>query len=308
MRCWKERACSGNAEQFVPVLRLGRFERGAVEFYGVVLDGGVVDLRARKLLSERELPALLADASAMAKLESGINGMSADYGLDDVSFMPFLPCPEKILCIGVNYGARNEEYRDNSVQASYPSVFMRTPDSFAGHLQPLHRPRESEQLDYEGELVIVIGRGGRRIARECAHECIAGLTLCNEGTVRDWVRHAKFNVTQGKNFERSGALGPWLVPASAFATYDDLVIQTRVNGELRQDDSTRNMLFPFSYLINYLSTFTALKAGDLIITGTPTGAGARFQPPRYLCPGDVVEVSNPVIGTLRNTVRDEADD
>jgi 2-keto-4-pentenoate hydratase/2-oxohepta-3-ene-1,7-dioic acid hydratase in catechol pathway len=130
--------------------------------------------------------------------------------------------------------------------------------------------------------------------------------LCNEGTVRDWLRHAKFNVTQGKNFDKSGAMGPWLVTADEIDLKKPLHLQTRVNGEVRQDDTTDNMIFGFDFLVSYLSTFATLRPGDLIISGTPTGAGARFDPPKWLKPGDVVEVEVPEIGLLRNTVVDEA--
>jgi 5-carboxymethyl-2-hydroxymuconate isomerase len=182
---------------------------------------------------------------------------------------------------------------------------MRTPDSFTGHGHPLIRPPESEQLDYEGEIGVIIGRGGRRIPEDQAERHIAGLTVINEGSVRDWLRHAKFNVTQGKNFVQSGAIGPWMVTADEFSGFDDLRVQTRVNGELRQDDTTANLMFPFRYLISYLSTFFLLKPGDVIATGTPNGAGARFDPPRYLKPGDVVEVSVTGVGLLRNGIADD---
>ena len=152
--------------------------------------------------------------------------------------------------------------------------------------------------------MLVIGLGGRRIARDRMLDHVAGLTLANDGTVRDWVRHAKFNVTQGKNFDASGSVGPWMVPASEIDFKRPLRITTRVNGELRQDDTTESMVFGFGELIEYISTFTTLKPGDLILTGTPTGAGARFDPPRWLKPGDIVEVTVPEIGTLRNTVAD----
>ncbi len=168
------------------------------------------------------------------------------------------------------------------------------------------RPKASAQLDYEGEIVIVIGKAGRHIAENEALSHIAALSLCNEGTLRDWVRHAKFNVTQGKNFDSSGSLGPWLVPYREEAQIADIRLTTRVNGELRQDDRTSRMMFPFRYLIRYISTFTTLMPGDVIVTGTPTGAGARFDPPVYLKPGDVVEVEAEGIGLLRNGVVDEA--
>jgi len=154
--------------------------------------------------------------------------------------------------------------------------------------------------------VLVIGREGRHVPRERAFEHVCGLTLCNEGSVRDWMRHGKFNVTQGKNFDRSGSIGPWIVTADELDPRGPIEITTRVNGEMRQQDSTARLLFGFDDLIAYLTTFATLKPGDLIATGTPTGAGARFDPPRWLVPGDVVEIASPGIGTLRNHVVDEA--
>jgi 5-carboxymethyl-2-hydroxymuconate isomerase len=184
---------------------------------------------------------------------------------------------------------------------------MRVPDSFVGHGQALVQPHESQQLDYEGEIGLVIGRGGRRIPQAQALAHIGGLTCVNEGTIRDWVHHAKFNVTQGKNFHASGAVGPWLVTADEFPEgFGNVRVRTRVNGELRQNDTTANLMFDFAYLIHYLSTFTALEPGDLIVTGTPIGAGIRFDPPRFLRPGDVVEVEVSGVGALRNSVEAEA--
>jgi 5-carboxymethyl-2-hydroxymuconate isomerase len=224
--------------------------------------------------------------------------------LGDIIFLPPVAAPEKIICVGVNYANRNEEYRDGSDAQGYPSLFVRFPGSFVGHGQPLVRPRESEQLDYEGEIALVIGRPGRRIAREAALEHVAGVTLANDGTLRDWVRHGKFNTTQGKNFDGSGSLGPWIVPAGELDLTRPLRLTTRVNGDVRQDDTTASMIFGFARLIEYVSTFTTLASGDLILTGTPTGAGARLDPPRWLRPGDVVEVEVAEIGILRNSVAD----
>jgi 2-keto-4-pentenoate hydratase/2-oxohepta-3-ene-1,7-dioic acid hydratase in catechol pathway len=182
---------------------------------------------------------------------------------------------------------------------------VRFPRSFVGHEEPIVRPPESPQLDYEGEVAIVIGKGGRRIPEADALGHIAALTLANEGTIRDWVRHAKFNVTQGKNFDWPGSMGPWLVPFEDEAQLADIRLETRVNGERRQSDRTGRMIFSFRRIIAYVSTFTTLVAGDIILTGTPTGAGARLDPPVWLKPGDVVEVEAEGIGILRNRVEDE---
>jgi 5-carboxymethyl-2-hydroxymuconate isomerase len=152
---------------------------------------------------------------------------------------------------------------------------------------------------------MIIGKRGHRISEADALNHVAGYTIMNEGTLRDWVRHAKFNVTQGKNFVHSGGLGPWMVTADEIADVDNMTVTTRVNGERRQHDTTANLMFPFRYLISYLSTFYILKPGDVISTGTPLGAGARFEPPKYLVPGDVVEVEVPGIGLLSNGVIDD---
>ncbi|MBV8601143.1 MAG: fumarylacetoacetate hydrolase family protein [Candidatus Eremiobacteraeota bacterium] len=224
---------------------------------------------------------------------------------EGVRVEPRLALPGKIFCIGVNYRDRNAEYRDASDAPKYPSIFMRTPGSLVGHGEPILRPPESQQLDYEGEIVLVIGKAGRRIPASAAREHVGALTCGNEGTIRDWLRHGKFNVTQGKNFERSGSIGPVLVTTDEFSNLDALRVRTRVNGELRQDDTTAHLTFPFAYLIEYISTFAHLVPGDVIFTGTPTGAGARYDPPRWLVPGDVVEVEVDGIGTLRNPIADE---
>ena len=270
--------------------------------YGMVTDSGVIDL-SRLSETPDNLCSALTDPGAEQLAVLGA-GLTPDFALDEISYAPPITNPQKIICIGVNYVNRNEEYDDTALPP-YPSVFLRTPGSLVGHRQSIVRPPESEQFDYEGEIAIVIGKPGRRITQENAEAHIAGLTILQEGSVRDWMRHGKFNVTQGKNFDRSGAVGPWLVTADEFDNYDNLTVTTRVNGEQRQHDTTANLLFSFSYLISYLSTFTGLQTGDIISTGTPTGAGARFDPPRFLAPGDEVAVEVPGIGLLRNTVVDE---
>jgi 5-carboxymethyl-2-hydroxymuconate isomerase len=282
-------------------MRLVSYEYRGVTAWGALVEGDkIIDCTAMASTLKAAIEqGLLADLQ--------VDSSKAGIALEEVSLLPPVTAPEKILCIGVNYANRNAEYKDGSDNPTNPSVFIRFPDSFTGHDRPLIRPPESHMLDYEGEIVIVIGKAGRRIKCENAYEYIAGLTIMNEGTLRDWVRHAKFNVTQGKNFEHSGSMGPWMVTADEFgaAKYEDMRVTTRVNGEVRQDDTTGSMMFPFAYIIEYLSTFCELKPGDVIATGTPNGAGARFDPPKYLVPGDIVEVEVEGVGTLVNGIEDE---
>ena len=283
---------------------IATYSAGGKTAYGSVTDGGVIDLSAR---FGKEFPTLreAITAGALTKLAEDAERRSPNVPFDGITWLPPIPSPEKMICIGVNYPDRNAEYRDGSDAPKFPSMFMRTPRSFVGHNSHLVRPCASAQLDYEGEVTLVIGKAGRHIKEADALDHIAAITLCNEGTIRDWVRHAKFNVTQGKNFDSTGRLGPWIVPYVSEAQIADIRLTTRVNGETRQDDRTSRLIFSFRYLINYISTFTTLVPGDVIVTGTPTGAGARFDPPRYLKPGDVVEIEAEGIGVLRNTVVDE---
>jgi len=272
--------------------------------YGLLKQDGVVDLSARHGTTWPTLREVI-EAGALARLAEEGEGLAADVPLSEITYEIPIPSPEKIICVGVNFPDRNEEYKDGQAAPSNPSLFIRFPRSFTGHDRPLIRPPESPQLDYEGEIVIVIGKGGRRIAEKDALDHVAALSLCNEGTIRDWVRHAKFNVTQGKNFDATGSIGPWLVPFTDESQLADIQLTTRVNGEVRQQDRTSRMIFSFRKIINYISTFTTLVPGDVIVCGTPTGAGARFDPPIWLKPGDVVEVEAEGIGLLRNTVADE---
>ena len=249
--------------------------------------------------------ASLSDAANAGALVELYAADGASVALADVTLTAPLPSPGKIICVGVNFPDRNAEYKDGQSAPANPSLFIRFPGSFVGHGDDLRRPPESEQLDYEGEIAIVIGAGGRRIEAANAWDHIAAVTLCNEGTIRDWVRHAKFNVTQGKNFEKSAAMGPGLLAFTGPDMLADIELTTRVNGEIRQQDRTSRMIFSFTDIIAYVSTFTPLKPGDVLVCGTPTGAGARFDPPKWLKPGDIVEISADGLGTLSNGVRDE---
>jgi 2-keto-4-pentenoate hydratase/2-oxohepta-3-ene-1,7-dioic acid hydratase in catechol pathway len=286
--------------QFVSYLRDGQAGFGLMSGNGQ----GIIELGAR--LADCATLRLAIETDRLDALAEKYGAHAADLDAASVTLLPPVPQPDKILCVGVNYGERNAEYKDNSDAPKYPSLFLRTPGTVVGHRVPLVKPAVSEQFDYEGEIVLVIGKEGRHIPEARALEHVAGLSIANEGSVRDWLRHGKFNVTQGKNFERSGSIGPWMTRVGSPHELQGLTVSTRVNGELRQQDTTDNMMFPFARLIHYISTFARLLPGDLILTGTPTGAGARFDPPRYLKAGDVVRVEVSGVGALENEVVDEA--
>lgn len=279
-------------------MRLCTFDCGRV---GAIDGDGVYDLTERGGWSSVLALLEAGDISQAKKLIDG----KPDRLLGKISLNLPIPDPPRVFCVGVNYMNRNEEYKDGSAAPVYPSLFMRSGRSFSAPGKPLLIPLESDQLDYEGEIVLVVGTAGRRISPSAAMTYIAGITIMNEGSVRDWIRHGKFNVTQGKNFDRSGSFGPWIETDMSAIDTENLAIETRVNGEVRQKDTTASMAFPFSRIIEYISTFTELRPGDIIATGTPTGAGARFDPPKWLKPGDVVEVEVAGVGILTNSVESE---
>jgi 2-keto-4-pentenoate hydratase/2-oxohepta-3-ene-1,7-dioic acid hydratase in catechol pathway len=284
-------------------MKLASFRAGGRSSYGAVTGEGMIDL-GRRLPKYPTLLDLFR-ARGMAEARAAASG-GADFWLNEIEMLPPIPNPEKNICVGINYPDRNAEYKDAREAPKYPNLFCRFPTSLVGSGQPIVRPKVSDKLDYEGEVVLVIGREGRHVPRESALDLIGGLTLGNEGSVRDWLRHGTLNVTQGKNFDRSGSVGPWLVTTDELDPKKPLHLTTRVNGELRQDDSTDRLTWGFAWLIGYISTFATLKPGDLIWTGTPTGAGVHRNPSVWLKAGDVVEVAVPEIGVLRNPVVDEA--
>jgi 2-keto-4-pentenoate hydratase/2-oxohepta-3-ene-1,7-dioic acid hydratase in catechol pathway len=285
-------------------MRLVSFRHAGRASFGLLRYGGVVDV-GRRFTDCAGLHDLLARAGELTGeiLAEHAHG-APEYALADVELDKPLTQWGKCFCVGVNYPERNEEYRDGAAAPGYPSLFVRFPESLVGPGAALVRPPESPQLDYEGEIVMVIGKAGRRIAAADWASHVFGWTLGNEGTIRDWVRHGKFNVTPGKNWAASGALGPALVTRDE-AGDGPFEIVTRVNGEERQRDSTARMTFPFGRIVEYVSTFCTLMPGDVIFTGTPAGAGARREPPVWLKPRDVVEVEAAAIGVLVNGVRDE---
>ena len=272
-------------------------------FYGVATDGGMIAL-SPLFPQWRSLRDVIAD-DGLAQLEQSASTMQITHADGDYEYDIPIPNPDKIICVGVNYFDKNSPYYSGSEAPENPALFFRTPRSLVGHQAPLVRPTISDKLDYEAEIAIVIGKGGRHIKQADAYKHIAGITLCNEGSVRDWVVHSKFNVTQGKNFDKSGSIGPWIVPFTQDSQLDDIRLTATVNGSLRQDAQTSDMIFSIRKQIEYISTFTTLVAGDIIVTGTPAGSGARLDPPQFLKPGDMVDVYADGVGTLSNGIVDE---
>ena len=282
-------------------MRLASYKMRGRPSFGAVVGDGVVDLRSRLSRFTSLLDVLRAGALDEAK--AVIAGVRPDLPLSEVELLPPLAAPEKILCVGINYANRGADYNVTN-NPKYPSMFYRAPTSMVGSGGKLVRPKISEQLDYEGEIAIVIGRDCKHVPKERALEYIAGMTLANEGTIRDWTRHGQFNVTQGKNFDATGALGPWI--ETDIDPKKPLHLVVRKNGEVTQDDTTASMIFNFADLIAYTTTFMTLRAGDVICTGTPTKTTPKVDPPVWLKPGDTIEVECPDIGVLRMSVVDEA--
>jgi 5-carboxymethyl-2-hydroxymuconate isomerase len=272
--------------------------------FGVAVGDGIVDLRPR--LAPRLTSVLdVLRADALDQVRSVVAGVRPDFPLSEVEMLPPIPGCEKILCIGVNYAKRETELEATSgnADAKYPSMFFKPPNSFVAHNAPILRPPESEQLEYEGEIALVIGKTGRRIPRDQALSWVAGITLCNEGTIRDWIRHGRFNVTQGKAWDSTGSMGPWV--ATGVDLSRPLHITCRINGEVTQDDTTESMIFKFADILSYASTFMTLKPGDIICTGTPIKLNQKDGERKWLKAGDVFEMTVPEVGTLRNVVKDE---
>ena len=282
-------------------MKLASFSVDGRESFGVVAGDGVVDLRP----IAGEVGATLREAlerGALDRVRTWSAGRRADARFDALRFLPVIPQPSKILCVGINYHSHVKETgRD---VPTHPMIFTRFADSQAGHLQPLVRPRVSEKLDFEGELAVVIGRHARHVKAATALDHVAGYSAYNDGSVRDWQRHT-IQFTPGKNFPRTGGFGPWLVTTDEIPDPSTLSLTTRLNGAVMQSATIDDLIFPVETLIEYCSTFTNLDPGDVIITGTTGGVGAFREPPLWMKAGDVVEVEISGIGVLRNTVVDE---
>lgn len=279
-------------------MRLMSFQHQSRASYGVVKDGGVVDLGRRLGAQHSSLRALLAH-DGLAEARRIADRDAPDFRLDEVTYLPVITDPAKVLAIGLNYADHAAEAGLKPPQK--PVVFVRFPDSHVGHEQPLVKPRESDQYDYEVELCIVIGKRARRVAVKDALNYVAGYTIYHDGSVRDWQFHGS-QFTPGKNFPQSGSVGPWLATADELKDPSNLKLTTKLNGKLLQNGTTANLIFPVPELVSYLSSFTTLEPGDLIPTGTPAGVGFARKPPIFMKPGDVVEMEIDKIGMLRNRV------
>lgn len=266
--------------------------------YGLFQGDGVIDLGLRLSFKFRNIKELLK-AEALALAEKFI-GEPVDYRVDEIKFLPVVETPNKILCVGMNYQAKRQEFDEHN---DAPTLFVRFPDSQTGHDCYLLKPDISNEFDYEGELAVIIGKAGKHITRENALDYIAGYSCYMDGSVRDW-QHSWF--TAGKNWPETGAFGPWLVTCDEIANPNELDIRTYLNAQLVQDDNTGNMVRSVVELIEYISTFAILSPGDVIITGSPGGVGKKRTPPLFLKEGDIVEVEIEKIGRLRNQIISES--
>jgi 2-keto-4-pentenoate hydratase/2-oxohepta-3-ene-1,7-dioic acid hydratase in catechol pathway len=281
-------------------MRLATFRTAAQgASYGAVASKGIVDLRRYVGNQYPDLKTLIA-GDGFSKIQQYLSE-APDYQLSDVTWLPVIPNPDKIVCVGLNYEEhRVETGRDKTEN---PALFLRVAESQVGHRQPIVRPRESTHLDFEAEIAVIIGREGRRIAEKDSWQHIAGYSCYNDGSVRDWQRHT-VQWTAGKNFARTGAFGPWLVSADEIPPNTVMTLSCRLNGERMQHATTEQMIFKIPQLIAYISTFTTLLPGDVIVTGTPGGVGARRNPPVWMKPGDKVEVEIDKVGILENSIAD----
>jgi 2-keto-4-pentenoate hydratase/2-oxohepta-3-ene-1,7-dioic acid hydratase in catechol pathway len=272
-------------------MRLASFVHNGRASWGVVTGDHVIDASG--------VAATLKDFCALGDF-AALNTLTSPFiELADISFVPVIPGPDKILCVGVNYHEHRIE--TGRTENAYPTIFTRFANSQAGHLAPIIRPNASVELDYEGELAVIIGRPGRHIKAADALSHIAGFACYNDGSVRDFQRHSH-QFTPGKNFIATGGFGPWMVTPDEMGPIGPQRLQTRLNGAVVQEARLDQMIFDIPAIIEYISIFTRLEPGDVIVTGTPGGVGAKRTPPLWLKPGDVVEVEIENIGTLQNPV------
>jgi 2-keto-4-pentenoate hydratase/2-oxohepta-3-ene-1,7-dioic acid hydratase in catechol pathway len=282
-------------------MKIASFFNQGIPSYGVIEGDQVIDLQTLKADLGYDLKAAITHGLLSQLTPSSLAELPR-LALSEVTFMPVIPNPGKVLCIGINYATHvRETGRD---MPTYPMIFTRFADSQTAHLQSILRPKASHKLDFEGELAIVIGKKARHVKAANALDYVAGYACYNDGSVRDWQKHT-IQFVPGKNFPQTGGFGPWLVTADEIADPQALELTTRLNGEVMQHTNTGDMIFDVRQLIEYCTTFTELAPGDVIVSGTTGGVGAFREPPVWMKPGDVVEVEISGLGILRNTITDE---
>jgi 2-keto-4-pentenoate hydratase/2-oxohepta-3-ene-1,7-dioic acid hydratase in catechol pathway len=268
--------------------------------YGVVVGDGVVDLGKKFGKKYPTLRAALV-GGALNQLKSFAKGKKPTIKLAKIQYLPVIPDARKIVCVGLNYREhRAETGRPDTV---HPTLFNRWADSQVGHEQPMLKPKESDKFDWEGELAVIIGKTGRRIPREKAMSYVAGYSCYNDGSVRDWQRHTS-QFMPGKNFPGTGPFGPWMVTTDELKDITKQTLTTRVNGVVKQQATIDMMIFDIPEQIHYISTWTELRPGDVIVSGTPGGVGFARNPPEFMKVGDTVEIEVTGVGTLRNTIKE----
>jgi 2-keto-4-pentenoate hydratase/2-oxohepta-3-ene-1,7-dioic acid hydratase in catechol pathway len=282
-------------------MKLASFMNSGKATYGAAVDGGLVDIGASLGSKYPDLKAALA-ADALAEVMAAANGAPAAGSVDDATFLPVIPNPDKIVCIGLNYKSHIEE--TGRSDSDYPAIFTRWANTQVGHNQPMIRPNNSDKYDYEGELAVVIGKQARHVSEADALNYVAGYSCYNDGSIRDWQRHTS-QFIPGKNFPGTGGFGPWMVTTDEIPDPSALELMTRLNGTELQRSKTNLLVFDVPFLIRYISDFTVLEPGDVIVTGTPGGVGFKRNPPVFMKAGDTVEVEITGIGTLVNPIADE---
>ena len=282
-------------------MKLVSYTANGKQAYGIARDDGIVDLTSRIGDSYPDIKSLIA-GDGLEAAAAAADGESADQSLDGITYRPVIENPDKIICVGLNYKAHREE--TGRAPTDNPALFIRFADTQAGHNQPMIKPRASDMFDYEGELAVIIGKGGRHVKAADYASVIAGYSIYNDGSVRDFQSHT-IQWTAGKNFPKTGGFGPWMVTADELGDPAQLELTTRLNGKVLQNTTTDLMIFDIPTLIEYITSFTELGAGDIISTGTPGGVGFKRDPQVFMKGGDTVEVEISKIGTLVNPIVDE---
>ena len=282
-------------------MKLISFLNQGVASYGVVQCDDVLDLTPILGAQAPDLKTFIAKA-LFASATQALQTNKPTLKLSQLQLLPVIPNPDKIFCVGLNYGEHVKETGREVTET--PVIFLRLADSQVAHGQDILRPPESHRLDYEAEIAIIIGKGGRRIAEKDAWDHIAGYSCYNDGSVRDW-QVATSQWIPGKNFYKTGGFGPWMVTSDEIAPGQVMRLQTVLNGQVLQDTTTDKMIHSIPRQIAYISTFIPLSPGDVIVTGTPGGVGNKRNPQIFMKPGDVCEIVVDAIGTLRNGIRDD---